>query len=154
MKNIKVGDKVRIRKDLVPDTKYGETYFVEGMRGYLGKVATITEIKGEGLFFIDNRGWEWTSLMFEPVTKTLDDLEVGDVLFNDSYVDEYDRVVEAICGNLVASRRLPTSSAGIIIEWHLLESLKEGGWKLKEELEPKVKKAIKLLEEKGYKVTQ
>ena len=148
----KVGDKVRIRKDLVPNTKYGKTYFVTGMKDYLGKVATIITILDGGLFYIDitRSAWEWTSSMFEPITKTLDNLEVGDILVN--VLGEECKIL-GICGEVYFVSK--TNEFDVYSGGYAREEIKNRtSWVLKdsEELEPKVKKAIKLLEEKGYKV--
>lgn len=75
MDQLEVGTRVRVRKDLIPDTVYGGTTFVEIMKKYLGYEATIesatpypNEIKYE--LDIDNRCCWWTSEMF--------DLETGE----------------------------------------------------------------------------
>ena len=41
MDELEIGTRVRIRKDLIPDTVYGGTTFVESMGKYLGCEATI-----------------------------------------------------------------------------------------------------------------
>lgn len=65
----KVGDKVRIRKDLKVGKIYGEDVFIEDMKCMLGKTATITEIYCEGKkFSIKELGfWSWTPEMVEEV---------------------------------------------------------------------------------------
>lgn len=137
MKNIKVGDKVRCLR--------GDGYLTKN------KVYKVTAISTAGVHVTDNFGdLSIRSLkIFEPITKTLDNLEVGDVLVKEGF---FDATVEAICGNIVGTSY--TGFKELSVTWDHLSVLKEQGWKLKEELEPKVKKAIKLLEEKGYKVTQ
>lgn len=139
MKKIKVGDKVRC----INGTKYD--YVTEG------KVYKVTEVAHNHIYVMDDEGDRTGYLFedFEPITKTLDNLEVGDVLVN--LLGEEHKIL-GICGevyfisctNQFASYGFSTTIKGI----------KAMEWKLKEELEPKVKKAIKLLEEKGYKVTQ
>lgn len=70
----KVGDKVRVRTDLV----LGETYynddkklhdsFVGEMQAFAGKVVTITSAHGK--YWIEDGGsWNWVDEMFEPVHK-------------------------------------------------------------------------------------
>lgn len=72
MDQLEVGTRVRVRKDLIPDTVYGGTTFVESMEKYLGYEATIehvipypNEIRYE--LDIDNRCFWWTSEMFDLV---------------------------------------------------------------------------------------
>jgi hypothetical protein len=68
----KVGDKVRIREDLVIKEQYNDLTFVPDMVQYMGKVATITEIRFEDVYGIDLDGcnWCWTDEMFEDVMKS------------------------------------------------------------------------------------
>jgi hypothetical protein len=65
----KVGDKVRVRKDLVIDSVYGGDSFPEGMAMFRGKVVTISKRLNNGKYYIleDNSGyaWTWTNEMFE-----------------------------------------------------------------------------------------
>lgn len=75
MDQLEVGTRVRVREDLIPDTVYGCTTFVESMEKYLGYEATIehaipypNEIKYE--LDIDGRCFWWTLEMF--------DLEIGE----------------------------------------------------------------------------
>lgn len=64
-----VGDKVKIREDLIPDTKYGTQIFVEQMKNYCGREAIIKHVyennDGEYLINIDCRDWIWTNEMFD-----------------------------------------------------------------------------------------
>lgn len=65
---LKVGQKIRIRKDLILGTFYGEDSLVEEMTRFLGKIVTIREIYGgESEFSIkeDNGEWGWTPEMIE-----------------------------------------------------------------------------------------
>ena len=62
----KVGDKVRIRKDLIVDKEYGNESFVIGMKGMLGKTVTIDSVnEGVELYRIRECGFNWTEEMFE-----------------------------------------------------------------------------------------
>lgn len=65
----KVGDKVRIRKDLIIKEQYNDLTFVPDMVQYMGKVATITKIRFEDAYSIDLDGcnWCWTDEMFEDI---------------------------------------------------------------------------------------
>lgn len=67
----KIGDKVRVREDLVVDQQYGKYIFSHSMTPFKGKIVTISkvtsskyEIKG------DPRSFWWTEEMFsEKVSK-------------------------------------------------------------------------------------
>jgi hypothetical protein len=65
----KVGDKVKIREDLIIKEQYNDLTFVPDMVQYMGKVATITEIRFEDVYGIDLDGcnWCWTDEMFEDI---------------------------------------------------------------------------------------
>ena len=62
----KVGDKVRVRRDLKNDVSYGSRYTVEEMTDYKGNVVTISEVR-PNCYWIegDEEGWDWTDEMFE-----------------------------------------------------------------------------------------
>lgn len=64
----KVGDKVRVRKKLIPETKYGGVYFAINMREYEGEEAIVKEV-GAIAYHLDIDGgmYWWTDEMFEPV---------------------------------------------------------------------------------------
>ena len=62
----KVGDKVRVRKDLVPDTYYGGVCYVDYMDGFKGKECVITDMDGIS-YQMDNFNFWWTDEMLEPV---------------------------------------------------------------------------------------
>lgn len=66
----KVGDKVRVRKDLVVDEKYDGEYFIENMTQYRGKTVTIYEVfEDVNRYEIkeDHEAWSWNDEMFEPL---------------------------------------------------------------------------------------
>ena len=65
----KVGDRVRVRRDLKNDVSYGSRYTVEEMMDYKGNVVTISEVR-PNYYKIeedeeDDEGWDWTDEMFE-----------------------------------------------------------------------------------------
>lgn len=64
----KVGDKIRVRKKLIPKTKYGDVYFAINMREYEGEEAIVKEV-GAIAYHLDIDGgmYWWTDEMFEPV---------------------------------------------------------------------------------------
>lgn len=62
----KVGDKVRVRKDLVADKRYGNHFFVSDMKPYIGKTMTIDSITIYGYRLKEDKGgWYWTDEMLE-----------------------------------------------------------------------------------------
>ena len=62
----KVGDRVRVRKDLIVNEVYGNDCFVIGMKGMLGKTVTIDSVnEGAEKYRIKECGFHWTEEMFE-----------------------------------------------------------------------------------------
>ena len=63
----KVGDKVRIRRDLKTLEVYGDQLFVEQMEKYKGMSATISEVFSDTYYIKEDKGenWRWTEEMFE-----------------------------------------------------------------------------------------
>lgn len=67
----KVGDRLRVRKDLVVGDIYGGSIFTGRMYALLGKIVKISEVY-TGFYSIDDPDYElcsWTDDMFEPITK-------------------------------------------------------------------------------------
>lgn len=79
----KVGDKVRVRKDLLKNQQLGVKYFAEDMTMFIGKIVTIKEVC-DGFYKIkeDKGFWHWTDGMFEPkiINFTKSDLKDGMVV--------------------------------------------------------------------------
>ena len=69
---LKVGDKVRVREDLIVGSNYGGEMFCGGyMESLKGRIATIVEVY-DCLSYdidIDEDGWMWTEEMFEIIEK-------------------------------------------------------------------------------------
>lgn len=64
----KVGDKVRIREDLVTGGSYGDSIAVDDMIDMGGSVVTIESVGSIGYYIEeDPDGYCWTDEMFEPV---------------------------------------------------------------------------------------
>ena len=63
----KVGDRVRIRRDLMIFEKYGSQTFVKQMEKYKGMPATISEVFSDTYYIKEDKGenWYWTDDMFE-----------------------------------------------------------------------------------------
>ena len=64
----KVGDKVRVRKDLVPDSEYGGVCYVEYMDEFKDKECVITNMDDTS-YRINNSEFWWTDEMLEPVNE-------------------------------------------------------------------------------------
>lgn len=71
----KVGDKVRVRKDLVVDKDYGTQFFVDGMRKFKGKIVNIKRVE-DSFYRIEEDeivySYNWTDEMLEPVITNWD----------------------------------------------------------------------------------
>lgn len=63
----KVGDKVRIRRDLKTLGTYGSQSFVEQMEKYKGMPVTISEVFSDTYYIKEDKdeNWSWTDEMFE-----------------------------------------------------------------------------------------
>lgn len=90
-----VGDKVKIREDLVPEIMYGKEKFTSRMKEYCGHEATILDAfyrNGGDLYLIDidDKCWYWTNEMFEDTDKHISKFNIGDKvrLRRDLEVDE------------------------------------------------------------------
>ena len=60
----KVGDKVKIKKDLIINEKYGLQYFVDAMWGMRGMTLTIDKYDGNS-YRMKEIGYNWTDEMIE-----------------------------------------------------------------------------------------
>lgn len=67
MRKLKVGDKVRIRKDLVVGKRYNDYLFVDKMACMRGKVVTISIFCDEKTFFLKEFPCFWTFDMVEEI---------------------------------------------------------------------------------------
>lgn len=63
----KVGDKVRVRKDLVVGKEYGDNVFIADMKKYSGKIMTVggITVTGDYTFKEDANIWYWSDEMLE-----------------------------------------------------------------------------------------
>lgn len=77
----KVGDKVKVRKELVAGEYYGGVYCTNSMAEIGGKIRTISYIENHHYGAEEDYSC-WTDEMLEPVEKTLDNLCVGDFVKN------------------------------------------------------------------------
>ena len=61
----KVGDKVRVREDLIAEKQYGKDFFVSEMNPFKGQIVTIKIVKDGGYVIEEDSGeWYWTEGMF------------------------------------------------------------------------------------------
>ena len=60
----KIGDKVRVRKDLIPGNKYGNVLYVSSMGKFKDEECTITNMD-DTAYQINNCGYWWTDEMLE-----------------------------------------------------------------------------------------
>ena len=73
----KVGDKVKIRKDLIEGTEYGGEGFVDDMMQFRGKEVTIQKVifDREYILLEDTEKWYWTEEMFESMVRKFEFVE-------------------------------------------------------------------------------
>jgi hypothetical protein len=86
----KVGDKVKIREDLIVDNDYGSDGFVEEMAQYKGKTATITgAFMGKYDIDIDDGDWSWTDEMLEDYKSKyiVGDMKIDTIIKNMTVAD-------------------------------------------------------------------
>ena len=72
--DLKVGQKVRIRSDLITDKAYGHDNVHMDMLKYRGQIVTIDRLQDfVRKFYIeeDYRKWSWTPEMIEPTSKRI-----------------------------------------------------------------------------------
>ena len=67
----KVGDKVRVRKDLEPGNKYGKVLYISSMDEFKDKECVITNID-DLAYQLNNSGCWWSEEMLEPVDNLLE----------------------------------------------------------------------------------
>ena len=65
---LKVGDKVRVKNNLIKNEIYGSCIFVEEMKRYKDCVSKIVRIEGDNIYIeLDNGHWYWNEEMLEKV---------------------------------------------------------------------------------------
>ena len=92
----KVGDKVRVRKDLEPGNFYGKDYYISGMDKFKGEKCVITEIWDQS-YQINNFGYWWSEEMFESIDDDLLEYALEKLgMTKEELEDEMDRDKEDI----------------------------------------------------------
>nr|DAS98244.1 MAG TPA: hypothetical protein [Caudoviricetes sp.] len=82
VERFKVGDKVRVRRDLCGGVYYDDIYVHEKMTKLGDTILTVSEIQTD-TYEVKENTWDWNDQMLEPATKTLDTLRTGDLVCND-----------------------------------------------------------------------
>ena len=73
MRELKVGDKVKVRSDLVVGAFYDNMYFTEGMLKCCGEEATVSEVSKSAFKLLEDKtASNWTSVMFESEPSSTD----------------------------------------------------------------------------------
>ena len=67
----KVGDKVRVRKDLKERMGYGCQRFTDAMKKQMGKIVTISNVVDDRYYYVKEDNYNWTDEMLEPVEEEL-----------------------------------------------------------------------------------
>lgn len=67
----KIGDKVRVRKDLEPGNFYGRAYYGSDMNKFKAMECVVTNIY-DGTYYINNSKYGFTDEMLEPVDDLLE----------------------------------------------------------------------------------
>jgi hypothetical protein len=113
----KIGDNIRIKKDLEVYKFYGKISVFGGMTTYLGKEAIIKEVNDECYKLdIDNLTWRWTDEMLEEIYQKPREYQTGDIVF---YKNDF--INEELIGIVYGDRITYTSSG----RWSDLKEVKE-----------------------------
>ena len=105
---LKVGDKVRVREDLIVGSNYGGEMFCGGyMESLKGRIATIVEVY-DCLSYdidIDEEGWVWTKEMFEKIEEkesdNMKELTFREVIANIKEGEVWERVDDEYISNRI-----------------------------------------------------
>jgi hypothetical protein len=105
---LKVGDKVRVREDLIVGSNYGGEMFCGGyMESLKGRIATIVEVYDclSYVIDIDEDGWMWTEEMFEIIEKevsvNMKELTFREVIANIKEGEVWERVDDEYISNRI-----------------------------------------------------
>ena len=121
----KVGDKVKVRKDLEIDRAYGKYLFTSSMQDLVGKVNTITGIHNDADAYLLNHHDEgWTDEMLEPAEKTLSNLVSGDMVF---HVDAIRKILAAVDGCYLLSY---ANNHTMAATWYTVDELEDIGFQV------------------------
>lgn len=85
----KVGDKVKVREDLIEGKTYGSDMFVDTMNKFKGRVVTIKEVTATcygNKYRIKEGGYSWSELMLRPYIETDNKVEILKDEFGSEYI--------------------------------------------------------------------
>lgn len=122
----KVGQKVRVKKDLVVGKKYGPYFFNKEKAKY--SELTIVYINGNDNYEMkeDGGSYSWTDEMLEPLNRTLKDIQYGDVITDgDEFIYILGRVDEAIFVSAEAYTEEDVKEADYDIVYSLTEFIND-----------------------------
>lgn len=74
----KVGDKVKIREDMLEGKAYGRLSLWPDMTNHLGELVTVNNVTKDGCYKVDKNSYAWCDEMLEPAYKAGDEVEVRD----------------------------------------------------------------------------
>lgn len=74
----KVGDKVKVRNDLVVGSYYNHVFFISDMKKFKGKIVEIREVFNRTGYYIKGSIYMFSEDMLEPIKFTKSDLRDGD----------------------------------------------------------------------------
>ena len=122
----KVGDKVRVRKDLEVDCTYGGYLFSSFMETLVDEVGTVTGMySNSDAYFLDHYYVCWSDEMLEPTEKTLYNLEKGDIVLFENNDDVARKVLAVIDSCYLLSYPTDFTSAST---WYTVDDLKYYGY--------------------------
>lgn len=121
----KVGDKVKVRKDLEVDCAYGEYLFTSSMERLVDEVSVITGIHNDGdAYLLNHRDEGWTDEMLELAEKTLSNLVSGDMIF---HVDAIRKILAVVDGCYLLSC---ANNYTMAATWYTVEELENIGFQV------------------------
>lgn len=126
----KVGDKVKVRENLIHGEKYGGMTFY--MDGWKGEVVTISLINSLGCYEIaeDEDKWAWTDEMFEDVNEE-NNMNEGDITLFGELEDKGMTVAELLnktnieTGGLVISIYYPRANFEVTMGYNYINRKSE-----------------------------
>lgn len=108
----KVGDKVRVRADLITDKVYG-LLFVNSMNYLKGEVVTIKEVEEDGCYIMEENGYSWTDGMIESKVGEKVDIDTTTIIKNRDFSVLQSKKVKARDG--IGYHTLEISTDDIVI---------------------------------------
>nr|DAT58011.1 MAG TPA: Mind bomb SH3 repeat domain [Caudoviricetes sp.] len=117
----KVGDKVRVRKGLIPDKYYGGVRCASSMAKMDEAVLTIDCVESD-YYEVKDCVFGWSDEMLEPAEKALDNLCAGDFIKSDNGIR---KILAAVDGCYLLSYIGEYTATG---SWCTVDELEESGY--------------------------